>query len=80
MEYSEPKNQKKWYDSTTVQLGILMAISGMVPLVIELIKALTSQAVDPTITASAIGAFVLGCVSVYRRFLLDGETPPAALQ
>jgi hypothetical protein len=70
---------KVWYLSTTVQLGILTMIAGLVPLIVELVKVVTSQPVDATTLTAAIGAFFLGAVQVYRRFLLDGETTPPAL-
>lgn len=68
---------KKWYESLTIQIGILTALAGLVPLVLDLLKVL-----DPgsATVASAIGVFVLGAIQIVRRFALDPENPPSAIE
>jgi len=77
---TEATPSKSWYLSTTVWVGILTTIAGLVPLVIEIVKVVAAQPADPTVLAAAIGAFVLGVIQVIRRVWLDGETTPAALK
>jgi VIT1/CCC1 family predicted Fe2+/Mn2+ transporter len=67
---------KPWYKSKTVWVGILTTVTGLIPLVLELIA---KQPADATAISVAVGAFVLGAIQVVRRVWLDGDTTPAAL-
>jgi hypothetical protein len=51
-------------------------VTGLIPLVLELIA---KQPADATAISVAVGAFVLGAIQVVRRVWLDGDTAPAAL-
>ena len=67
---------KKWYQSLTIQIGILTALAGLVPLILDLLKVLNPAWGE---VATAIGVFVLGLLQIIRRFALDPENPPSAI-
>jgi hypothetical protein len=68
---------KPWYTSKTLWVGVCTTITGLVPLVVELIL---KQPADPAAIATAVGSLVLGAIQVIRRVWLDGETTPSALK
>jgi hypothetical protein len=67
---------KKWYQSTTVWIGILTAFAGIVPLAVELVKVI---APDATTIVVAVAALVLGVLQIVRRTFLDPTDPPAKI-
>jgi VIT1/CCC1 family predicted Fe2+/Mn2+ transporter len=68
---------KPWYTSKTIWIGVLTTITGLVPLVVELIL---KQPTDAAAISAAVGAFILGAIQIVRRVWLDGETTPPALK
>ena len=73
----ENMETKKWFQSKTIWIGICTSLSGIIPLAVVFV-----QAVSPNyfVIVAAIAALTLGAVQVLRRTWLDPQTPPAAIK
>jgi len=68
---------KNWYESKTLWIGVLTALTAFIPLLVELLLKLQA---DPAAIVTAVAGFALGVIQIVRRFLLNPEEPPAALK
>jgi hypothetical protein len=67
-------DEKAWYKSKLVWLGIIMALSGVLPLVNALVASLTAAPVDAASVTQAVTAFLGGALTVILRVFFTDTT------